>query len=828
MSVLHVRRNRTDGALRPIHGGSGNGVVVGMGEFAFLWLSLNRQRVLTPVPLRCVIRKRRFSNTESGLILFVMAAECNIHSGMAKRTKRMVCAGCAVFLSAFLLFQLELMASRALLPSYGGACIVWGSAMVFFQIVLLMGYAWSFAARLRFSAGPYALVHVIAAAAVALAMPLNLSAPARSGSGIFPILAWLAKTAGLPALVLSSTTVVVQWWRMASDEENSGRVYTLYAASNAGSLAGLLTYPLVVEPAMDAAVQDRIWHCAYAVLPLLLWLSRPDAGTPRRSVESAEAPAFRGAAKRFWLSASGGAMLLAATNMITLDIASVPLLWAVPLAIYLLTYALAFGARKGPPWYAAVLFPWACVLGWLLCLMSLMRLSPPVLAAVAMHCLVLFVVCRFCHGLLAGLEPSNSASMPAFYVTIAAGGVFGSVIVAWVIPATVPWLAEYPLAIFLAAAAVWGAEGKKEPGGETRRERVAPAMAIGTLAAVALSLTAVPALLNGAGLSGGIGGRTVFIAAAVSLSFALLAASRHRAVFAAAMLIAMFASFFTSEIAAGARVVHRARSYYGTFVVFDHGSLRYLQHGATQHGRQYISGGNKETPLSYFHPSAPVADVMMPESPNRAAEGRKIAMIGLGTGALAAYLKAGDQMTIVELDPVNIPIAEKYFSYLATARARGAAIRLITGDGRMSLRSEPDGSYDVLIVDAFSSGAVPAHLLTVEALREYARVLSPGGIALLHVSNRYLDLPKLALRCVRAAGYHGCAKDNADNFHPDADVSYWVAFSPDREVVRRLVCRFGWVEAGPGMKLPRQWTDGRYSIFEMLWWGPPAGVCRSE
>ncbi len=741
----------------------------------------------------------------------------------------MIWAACAVFLSAFLLFEAELMISRALLPSYGGSCVVWGTAMVFFQLVLLLGYAWSSVARWRFQARSYALFHIAAVAVSAVLLPLNTMTSGFGGIGIVSVLAWLVQSVGMPAFLLSTTSVLTQWWWMESQEGRPEKAYILYAASNAGSIAGLLAYPFVVEPSLDAAAQQKLWRCAYAILPLFLFLSRPPRASekfPACVVKPNAALRWRNILLWFAPSAAGGAVLLATTNMITLDVASAPLLWAVPLSVYLVTWALAFGTHDAVPAYAKTSFKWACVVGWLLYLMSLMRFSPPVLAAVVLYCAVLFLVCRHCHGLVAYLKPLNAALMPFFYLAIAAGGLFGSMVVAWLTPLLVPWLVEYPMSLFMAALAVSVSEVDR-----SRNEKPVAGMWLPSLAActgVVVALVIVPAVVGRIVSFGETGSRLCFIVAAVPLSLAILGASKRPRLLPVALLAALSASFFTSDIALQARTIHRARSYYGIFVVFERGPLRYLQQGAVQHGRQYLDPDVRDAPLSYYHLSTPAAEIMQSGSLWRRGIARRVGMIGLGTGALAAYLSRGDEMTIYELDSKNIAVAEKYFSYLSSARSRGAKISFVTGDGRASLRAQPAGAHDLLIVDAFSSGSVPMHLLTVEALREYVRTLASGGLVLVHVSNRYLDLTHLVLSCVSAAGYYGCAKDNAKNPHPDADVSYWVAFSSDRQVVQRLVSEFGWSEPPAERRLPRPWTDGRNAIVELLAWGHSGSIRRSE
>jgi SAM-dependent methyltransferase len=282
----------------------------------------------------------------------------------------------------------------------------------------------------------------------------------------------------------------------------------------------------------------------------------------------------------------------------------------------------------------------------------------------------------------------------------------------------------------------------------------------------------------------------------------LLVTSRNPMQFAAVLLAISVSVNWTEELAVGATSVRKLRNFYGIYKVYDVGNLRYLQHGTTQHGRQYTSGPKQGTPLAYFHPTTPAAGVL--ESDVFAF--RNIGMIGLGTGALATYTGEGQTFTVYELDPDNRPIAEECFTYLELARANGATLAFVFGDGRVSLKKEMPGIFDVFMVDAFNSGSIPIHLMTVEAFEEYFRVLKQDGILLLHISNRMLDLAPVVYSNAQALGLYACEKTNAGNKDPDAENTVWMAVARERVTIEMVMSKLGWWQRGPAGTV-KPWTD---------------------
>jgi len=538
---------------------------------------------------------------------------------------------------------------------------------------------------------------------------------------------------------------------------------------------------------------------------LHLFCIPPRAAAERaREAGAAPVPAAQ-AASWFFLAAAAVSLLLAVTNVITFDVASVPLLWVLPLSVYLLTFVLTFKRRPWFPDAVRRLFPWIVVAGILVQLLSRLRLGLPGGVAIAIHVLVLFVACVNGHGRLVASRPADARHLTTFYLLLAAGGVAGGLLVSWVAPLVSASLIEYPLAL----AAVAGALAFSGRGAGAGGGRGWAGATAGVLTA-AVALTVVP---WAAGLrlgTDGPWGGAVFVLVAVPVVLVLRAAARRPARLALVTVTVAVAMNWTEDLACGASAVKRHRNYYGMYRVFDRDNLRYLQHGTTQHGRQYLSGPRRETPLAYFHPSTPAAGVLT--SPRFAF--RRIGMVGLGTGALAAYAGSGQTFTVYELDPDNLPIAQQEFSYLSLAQSRGADLRFVFGDGRVALRAEPDRSLDLLIIDAFNSGSIPVHLLTVEAFRTYTRVLTARGILLLHVSNKVLDLEPVVYSNARALGLSACEKSNEAGRPPDAEYTYWMAVSSDPERVGLLVNRLGWRRRESGADdLPAPWTDQYSNIL---------------
>lgn len=731
----------------------------------------------------------------------------------------------AVFLSAFLLFQIQLITSKALLPFFGGSYLVWGASMVFYQGMLLLGYAYAHAAQKWLGVLRYAPLHWAAIIAPLAFFPVNPGdLPVLNGN--FPlalaVFCILLRAVGPAVVSLSTTSLVLQRWLSYTELKERDNPYVLYGASNLGSILALLTYPIALEPAFSLRTQSNIWCGGYLLLLALHAFCMPNRrqshaddtehltpNTERRTPNTERRAPNTEHLTWFLLSLSGCAMLLAVTNVITFDVASVPFLWVMPLTVYLLCFVLTFKRKPWRPEWMRTFLYWIVLLGILLRIMSQLRLALPVPFSIPLHLLILFAVCLNCNGALIMRKPQDPNHLTTFYLILALGGLAGSVLISWIMPLVSASLIEYPFALFVAMSAV--AFGETMPGQTAFKRGDRLLWVIPSLLAAA-AVTILPLAVRQASAPGRDNAVVMLVVSAVPVALILRWAARRPWIFAVVLLAITVAGGWTEELSVGAKAVKRLRNFYGIYTVYDKNNLRYLQHGTTQHGRQYINGPNRETPLAYFHPTTPAAEVLL----SNEFEFSKIGMIGLGTGALAAYAGQGQSFAIYELDPDNLSVAELNFTYLDIARRNGADLTFVFGDGRIALRQAPCASLDLLIIDAFNSGSIPVHLLTVEAFQEYFNVLKPGGLLLLHVSNKILDLVPVVYRNARELKLGACEKSNEGRKHPDAENTYWMALSRDHAVVEVLTTKIGWLSERDGDRRPRPWTDQYSNIFGVM------------
>jgi len=729
-----------------------------------------------------------------------------------------------VFLGAFLLFQVQPMVSKALLPLFGGSYLVWGSCMVFFQGVLLLGYLYAHYIQRRLGVVGYSRLHWLLLLVPFLFCPFDfgaLSAYVPGNNLVVSVVILLLFSVGVPFFVLSTTSLVLQKWLVASDLREKENPYALYAASNLGSMLGLLAYPFVCEPFIPPPVQGYMWWAMYLLFVgchLCLVPKRKPGCAGDDLMATVSRPEPGQLLKWFTLGAAGCAVLLAVTNVITLDVASVPFLWVLPLGIYLGTYVLAFKRVAWFPTWIRRLMPWSVVMGVMIYLLGQLRLTAPPWLALVLHMLILFVLCINCNGSLVSCKPSDNNHLTTFYLMISAGGFAGSVLVSWVVPVASSTLIEYMLALFIVVAAVDARPASVSAVRTGSVKEVLAAIIAGCLA-VAVDLTVFPRCLGRFLDINGGQANVIFVALAAPLAFLLVAAFRRRAVFASLVLAAGLAMSWTEDLAAGAGHVKRLRNYYGIYKVFDSNNIRYLKHGTTMHGRQYISGPLSQVPMAYYHPTTPVGQILLSPS----FDFRRIGMVGLGTGAATAYARKGQVFTVYELDPDNLPIAANKFTYLDIAARKGAQVKHVVGDGRISIGREEEGSLDLIIIDAFNSGAIPVHLMTVEAFRTYMRAVGKQGVVLLHVSNKVLNLIPVVYANAGLLGLYVCEDTNAGNRDPEAEDAYWMAITANTDIYGELIGpHSGWYVRRPGsFRLPAPWTDQNSNIMDAILRGPP-------
>ena len=685
-------------------------------------------------------------------------------------------------MGAALLFVMQPMVGKMILPLLGGTPAVWSTCMVFFQAALLGGYAYAHAIGTRLAPSRQALVHLAALALPLAVLPLAVSPRLLRGGDAHPVLdalTLLALSIGLPFLVVSATAPLLQKWFTQTGHPAGRDPYFLYAASNAGSMLALLGYPTLIEPRLPLTgpgwlTQSMLWTVGYGGLVLLIALC---ALTLRRRPPVAEAPAEEtpgptpaqppGRARRLrWIALAfvPSSLLLGATTYITTDLAAVPLLWILPLAIYLLTFILAFG--RWPHALQRVVVALMLPLALAIMLLMVSGLPDRLWVTVLCHLALLFVVALAAHGALA-LDRPAPQHLTGFYLLVSVGGVLGGAFNALVAPLVFPALVEYPLAMVLACMLLTST-GRPGPGPvrAAALALLAPALALvfySELATLRLDFAFVTRLLDWSGVRAPWWlypterwvNKLLIYAPPLVLAWLLRRRPLHLgAALAGILLVAGFVDARTSE------QVRQSRSFFGVLRVSrdrDERGYTELRHGTTLHGRQSLEAARRREPLAYYQRNGPVGQLFA--ELERRPGGLRIAVIGLGTGTLAAYARPGDRATFYEIDGLvrDVAFDPQYFTYVVDARDRGVSLRTELGDARIRLdavrRDRPLERYDVLVVDAFSSDAIPVHLLTREALRLYFEVLAPGGIIALHISNRYLRLDPVVANLADDGGY---------------------------------------------------------------------------
>ena len=698
-------------------------------------------------------------------------------------------AGAAIFLGAFLLFSVQPLAARALLPWYGGAPMVWAVALFFFQAALLGGYLYAHLLATRLPRSRQAAVHaVLVAAALLFFLPPLPDAGWAPAGGEAPgprILLTLLAGLGLPFVLGAATTPLVSAW-LAGDGGRDGRggrggaagsPYRFFAVSNTGSLLGLLLYPVAVEPFLGVAAQARSWTAGFALLGAATvgsgaLLARrtgarpPGEAAPAEPPPAAEAPTRPGLAARLapvLLAAAASFALVSVTTHLTRDVAAAPFLWIAPLAVYLVTFVLAFGMPDRFPRRALTpavfLLAAACLLVWLADITT--GLDRPLLSHAAAGLAFLFAAGWAAHGEIARRRP-EPARLTGFYLSLTAGGAAGGLSASLLSPLLFPNTWEYPLALVFGAAAPFA-------GAVSASRSVSRTALRGALAGVAGLALAVTWL-------------------------------EHR------------------------RPLHAGRNFYGAVRVMEAAPdtpewRRDLWHGGIGHGSQFLSPERRREPMLYYYEGTGVKTALDRHPKRRAGEPLSVAVLGLGAGSLAAHSRSGDRFRFYELDPQVERLARRYFTYLGDAAGE---VEVALGDGRLSLeREEAAGEppWDVLVLDAFTGDAVPVHLLTAEAFDLYRRRLAPGGVIAAHLSNRHVDLAPVVRAQALALGAISLLVESDPDPEAYRYATTWALltwssdFVTDPSVLSRAR-PFSGEAAEPGAAY--RWTDDYSNLFRVL------------
>ena len=741
--------------------------------------------------------------------------------------------GVVVFAAAWLVFWVQPLGVRGVLPVLGGSPAVWNTAMVFFQAALLGGYALAHLLARRATPAGQLLVLGVLWAGVALAAPVGElrlfgeTPPAGLPPALW-LLGTLAGALGLAFVAVSSLTPLVQsWLARAGAGAVSADPYFLYAASNAGSAGALLAFPFLLEPFLGLDRQAWLWSAAaLALAPFLFLLWRAaaagDAGTRTAATEAAAAAAGDTAAAPYPRAAAGptaalahpvrilalsavpSALLLAVTRYLTTDVAAVPLLWIVPLALYLGTFVHAFARRTLIPQRLLA----HLVAPALIALVVLYLVNRTVLVFGVAHLLVFVLAALYCHGALARLRPP-AADLTRFYLLVSTGGLAGGMLVALVAPVVFTDVWEYPIALALVAALL-----------PARRVRLRRGHYIAVAVALGVVVAGLATVLGGAGRGGGNDLSPLVFGAClvlVALAAPALLILRARPALLAGALLGVFLVPSLVARHGGDALVAQERTFFGVYRIVESEGLRSFFHGTTLHGAERRHpDGTVESRTAYYSPEAPYGELLA--SLTRRPDPLVLGLAGLGTGSLACFAREGDEVRIYEIDPAVVRLAREHFAALRTC-APDAFIGV--GDARLLLARE-EAAFDFLALDAFTSDAIPVHLLTEEAFWSYLRVLAPEGVLAVHISNRHIDLEPvvaaiaartgLAARIKRYSASEALTKSRASTS------SHLVMLARDEATLGALDLDAGWAPLGSPDRV-RVWTDDYASIVPLLrWW----------
>ncbi len=701
------------------------------------------------------------------------------------------------FLASFLLFQLELIVAKLVLPLYGGSYAVWGACVVFFQALLLLGYLYVHWAASNFPRS-YFRWHIVLFFVPLLVFPgraLVLSAPTSTLPLVVNVFGKLLATIGPVFFVLSTVSVFFQRWLISSVNMRYDP-YRLYAYSNLGAFAALLSYPVLFEYHFDLGIQQIIWRWSYtgfvflsAVAYVAILLKEKTLETGKEDQEK-----ISGFEWTRWLllGAAGSMIFLAATNILTYEVAPIPLFWTIPLSIYFFSFVLNF---KKEPWCPRwvntkihIILAFAVML-----FLFIQRKTFPFLIEFFSLCTVLFLLCMYCQNQLILHKAKTQSGLTRFYVTVSLGGFIGGLVVSWFIPLIFSSFVEFPFALFIITLTVL----MQEPG---IRLKGAEVKEIVYALLVILALLAWPFFFKKYNVVS-----FVYLVTFICVMFVYLNRYRRSLVLAMAFFIVFLPRL--EELWSDQVDTIRRRNYYGVYDIERKGALKMLSHGMVIHGLQYVEFPHSRIPLSYYGYTSGVGELLRDER----LPWKDTAAIGLGVGTIAAYAGPSQTIDFFELDPDVYSIAKTHFGYLGMAAGE---VNVFIGDARLQLERSAK-RYDFIISDAFSGDSVPFHLLTVEMMNEYRAHLKERGVVAFHITNRYLDLWPVLARTASEAGAKSCIKF----FKGKGAVldSLWLAMTWDEDTFSHLISELRWQEARrETVENYRPWTDDYSNVFKIF------------
>ena len=712
-----------------------------------------------------------------------------------------------LFVSAALLFLVEPMFARMVLPLLGGSPAVWNTCVVFFQAVMLAGYGYAHLTSRWLSLRQQAALHVALVALAGSALPVAIPegwVPPVDHSPVPALLLLLLAALGAPFFVVSSTAPLLQKWFSQTSHPAAQDPYFLYAASNLGSLLALVAYPFVVEPRWPLSAQSVGWAGAYAAFVLLVaagaaatlrWSGR--AGASRGGAAAEAAPSagdhvtWRRRARWVALSAIPSSLMLAVTTYLSTDVAAVPLLWIVPLTLYLLSFVVVFATRPllAPRWALAAM----TALVPLVVVPILVEMARPMWLLMPLHVAAFFACALVLHGRLAADRPATR-HLTEFYLWISIGGLIGGSFNTLVAPFVFDGIVEYPLALVVACA-LRPAQGPEPKAGIG-----------GVLLPLALGGVTAGLLLGGSGTGALIRVALTGIGVGTAVTLYVACSSRPLRMAAAVGAVLLAGAFLWRP---QGTMLHAERSFFGVLRVFEDrsGQRRGLMHGSTLHGEQRLDPARRDEPTSYYYRQGPMGQYF------GALSGRlqRVGVLGLGIGGLAAYAQPGQKWTFYELDPAVERIARMpaFFTYLDEC---GAQCEVVLGDGRLSLAAARPGEYDTIVLDAFSSDSIPMHLMTRQAFELYLSKLADTGILAVHISNNHLALRPVVLRLASELGLE--SRTQLHEAEGDGRSSEWVLAARTEAALGALAHDSRWKESAE--RASRVWTDDYANILSVL------------
>ncbi len=717
-----------------------------------------------------------------------------------------------ILTGSFLLFLVQPMVARMALPQLGGAPNVWNSAMLVYQALLLAGYA--YAHRLsRLPVRRQAAIHIGLLLVAALTLPITIASlpPPRPGSEAWWVPLLFFASVGPVFFLVSAQAPLMQRW--FASHPDAGEPWALYAASNLGSFAGLIAYPLFAEPFLRVQEQSLAWSAGYALLIVLIVLAaraRWQAAAPLQ-LEAGSAPAHAVGARRIllWiaLAAVPSGLLLSTTTHLTTDIVAMPLLWVIPLAVYLLSFVAAFSERRGFANVTTRAAPWLVLLAGGLAMSSR---STGTLAPALGSVVLLFVVAVALHARMYALRPQAS-QLTLFYLAMSAGGALGGLFTALIAPLVFDWVWEHPLLVLAAAMLMplpvlydW----RRLPGLDPSMARLGGAILVSLGLLLAARLFVVT-------MSGEPGIERLLLTLGMTMIGLLVMPWRW--LFVTLLFVLMLAQGGLDTLSTTVQGL-RSRSYFGIYTVRDlpASRLRTLAHGTTLHGQQSTNPAYTREPTSYYGRGSGAA-IALGQAQALYGQNARIGIVGLGTGTLACYKRPGESWRFFEIDPAVLRFSRnRTFSFLADC-APDAKVSI--GDARIGLAQMTPASLDILAVDAFSSDAIPLHLLTDEAFGVYFQALAPRGLLVVHISNRFIELEPVLAALAKKRGLAAAKRDDNPRDRSLLTASSWVALSRDPAILAALA------KAQPGAKwsvlMPpaqRVWTDDHASILPFIRW----------